>query len=163
VDLVLTDPPHSDRIPYLELSELWNSMLGIEPDFEREIVVSNAKERKKTDGKYVSDLSQLISELPRVLSPRGFFVLLFNAREAEDWSVFRKSLKGKDSLTYIGHFPCVYSAGSVVQDNRDGSLKHDYAMIFANTSCAADNTRIKDLLSTVPGWSNNMPPHLLGD
>ena len=25
IDLVITDPPHGDRIPYLELSELWNA------------------------------------------------------------------------------------------------------------------------------------------
>jgi hypothetical protein len=27
VSLVITDPPHGDRIPYLELSELWNAIL----------------------------------------------------------------------------------------------------------------------------------------
>ncbi len=47
VSLICTDPPHSDRVPYLELSELWNSLLGYSVDFEREIVVSNAKERQK--------------------------------------------------------------------------------------------------------------------
>ena len=47
VDLIITDPPHGDRIPYLELSEIWNVILGEEPPFEAEIVVSNAKERSK--------------------------------------------------------------------------------------------------------------------
>ena len=47
IDLILTDPPHSDRAPYLELSELWNAVLGVESDFTDEIVVSNAKERQK--------------------------------------------------------------------------------------------------------------------
>ena len=28
IDLILTDPPHSDRAPYLELSGLWNAVLG---------------------------------------------------------------------------------------------------------------------------------------
>jgi len=48
INLIITDPTHSDRIPYLELSELWNSILGIEPNFDSEIVISNAKERAKT-------------------------------------------------------------------------------------------------------------------
>ena len=43
----LSDPPHGDRIPYLELSEIWNVILGEEPPFEAEIVVSNAKDRSK--------------------------------------------------------------------------------------------------------------------
>jgi len=45
--LFITDPPHGDRIPYLELSEIWNVILREEPPFESEIVVSNAKERSK--------------------------------------------------------------------------------------------------------------------
>ena len=47
VDLIITDPPHGDRIPYLELSEIWNVILREEPPFEAEIVVSNAKARSK--------------------------------------------------------------------------------------------------------------------
>jgi len=54
VSLIITDPPHSDRIPYLELSELWNVVLGECPPFESEIVVSNAKERRKTKAGYLS-------------------------------------------------------------------------------------------------------------
>src|SRR5208283_4973553 len=33
IDLVVTDPPHGDRIPYLEMSEIWNAILGHEPCF----------------------------------------------------------------------------------------------------------------------------------
>jgi len=47
VQLICTDPPHSDRIPYLELSEMWNAILNKTVSFEKEIIVSNAKERKK--------------------------------------------------------------------------------------------------------------------
>ncbi len=121
VDLLITDPPHSDRIPYLELSEMWNSILNADSDFEHEIVVSNAKERQKTDSQYAKELGQLLAAVPRVLAPTGLCVLLFNARDEADWAAFKTSLTGSNSLTYIGHFPCIYSAGSVVQDNRDGA------------------------------------------
>src|SRR5690606_16499600 len=37
IDYILTDPPHGNRIPYLELSLLWNSWLKENVDFEKEI------------------------------------------------------------------------------------------------------------------------------
>ena len=37
VNLILTDPPHSDRIPYLELSELWNGILGTRVGLNRKL------------------------------------------------------------------------------------------------------------------------------
>ena len=47
VDLIVSDPPHSDRAPYLELSELWNAVLGLEPEFSDEIDrIFNGRARK---------------------------------------------------------------------------------------------------------------------
>ena len=60
VQLVITDPPHSDRMPYLELSEFWNSILGFEADFSREIVISNAKERDKTSDAYKESMMDVL-------------------------------------------------------------------------------------------------------
>src|SRR5206468_3852260 len=71
VDLVITDPPHSDRIPYLELSELWNVILGEEPSFASEIVVSNAKERFKNSTGYNQAMSRFLEIAGRKLSQSG--------------------------------------------------------------------------------------------
>ena len=89
VQLVVTDPPHSDRMPYLELSEFWNSILGFEADFSREIVISNAKERAKTSGAYKESMMEFLSQVPRILSSNGVLVLLYNARESDEWEAFR--------------------------------------------------------------------------
>ena len=56
VKLIITDPPHSNRIPYLELSEIFNSVLGYKSGFEDEIIVSNANERDKNIHKYTNDM-----------------------------------------------------------------------------------------------------------
>ena len=42
VKVILTDPPHGDRIPYLELSEIWNSVIGLDVNYEDELIVSDA-------------------------------------------------------------------------------------------------------------------------
>ena len=72
IDLVITDPPHGDRIPYLELSEIWNVILGEEPPFDAEIVVSNAKERFKKMAGYNQAMSKFLEIASRKLRERGF-------------------------------------------------------------------------------------------
>src|SRR5260221_7713936 len=44
--------------------------------------------------------------------------------------------------SYLGIFPCNYSARSVVQDNRKGSLPNDLALVFCKASTlSADGDR----------------------
>ncbi len=153
VDLLITDPPHSDRIPYLELSEIWNVILGEEPPFELEIVVSNAKERAKTLDSYNQAMSRFLEIASRKLSSSGFLVLFFNARTKESWKFlnsFAASANEAD-IAYCGCFPLIYSAASVVQDNREGALRTDYGLVFARTVGAAYS------LADIPGWMFTLP------
>ena len=78
--MIVTDPPHGDRIPYLELSEIWNVILGEEPPFEAEIVVSNAKERSKKSLGYYQAMTKFLEIASRKLRASGCLVLFFNAR-----------------------------------------------------------------------------------
>ena len=160
VDLLIADPPHSDRVPYLELSELWNCILGRAVNFEDEIVISNARERHHTPDTYSESLQEFLDHIPRVLTPRGYFVLIFNARQASRWSGLRalssESFGGKEpALSYLGCFPCTYSAGSVVQDNRKGSLASDYVMVFGRSHLNHNYTLSE--LNGIPNWSRDFP------
>jgi hypothetical protein len=166
VDLVITDPPHSDRIPYLELSELWNSILGASCDFDSEIVISNAKERAKTSANYLKALRAVMQELARIISPQGFVVILFNSRSSGHWGAFRSMLSPSSSsevpLRYLGRFPCIYSATSVVQDHRAGALPTDYAIVLASSASLANADVRLAHLSRLPYWSPDPPPFLMG-
>jgi hypothetical protein len=165
IDLVVTDPPHSDRIPYLELSEFWNSILGVSPDFENEIVISNARERNKTPGSYSNCLDDVLAQVARVLKRSGTLVILFNARQDGHWHVFRSLCTApkadhSPSLRYVGSFPCKYSATSVVQDKRAGSLRADYALVFTRSDAnAVDSSRLCGL-ARIPDWSPDFPKEL---
>ena len=154
VNLVLTDPPHSDRMPYLELSELWNSILGVQASFDSEIVVSNAKERGKTPDVYNHDMNNVVSILSHVMRDDAFLVLLYNARQEARWTFISQIVDGSVGLEYFGKFPCNYSAGSVVQDNRKGGLKGDVALVFGKSG--ADAFKLQRL-ATIPNWSTNGP------
>lgn len=156
VSFVCTDPPHSDRVPYLELSELWNSLLGYTVDFEREIVVSNAKERQKSKSIYNSDMTEFFMEAARVLKPSGHIALYFNARDEESWQ-YLKCIEGKsDSLKFIGCFPMVYSATSVVQDTRKGAMKSDYIIMYQK-QLANGGYQLSRAFTSLPGWSSQFP------
>lgn len=156
VSFVCTDPPHSDRIPYLELSELWNSLLGYTVDFEREIVVSNAKERQKSKINYNSEMTEFFLEISRVLKPNGFIALYFNARDDESWQYLKSIEKTSGTLKFIGCFPMTYSATSVVQDNRKGAMKSDYITIYQKGQSNSEHI-LASAFMKLPGWSSQFP------
>jgi adenine-specific DNA methylase len=157
VDLIVTDPPHGDRIPYLELSELWNAILGQSVDYEHEIVVSNAHKRNKGPDKYAHDLRCVFVQLSRVLRPSGHLIILFNARDERSWSDLKAAVldNGNAPLAYLGAFEVHYSAGSVVQDNRAGGLQHDYALVFKRRDGVLPEKARR--LNSRPGWTTAWP------
>ena len=61
VDYVFIDPPHANRILYLEQSLMWNSWLGLDTtiSWNDEIIVSEAKQRKD---KNAQNYNQLLYE-----------------------------------------------------------------------------------------------------
>ena len=158
VKLILTDPPHSDRIPYLELSELWNAILGAEPNFDDEIVISNAKEREKSPESYGAAMNDFFSQCSRILQSDGLLILIYNARQRGRWEFVNRLIEDyrNSRLCYIGQFPCNYSARSVVQDNRKGGLRNDTALVLGNSHI---DSEIVSLLRHIPNWSDKAPFH----
>ncbi len=134
VDYVFVDPPHANRILYMEQSLMWNSWLkmsdGIE--WEKEIIVSEAKSRNKNPENYNQLLDQSFSEIQRVLKPNKFFSMAFNCLDDDIWkdtlNLFRKHGFVLEDIT-----PLEYSATSVVQDNRKNALKTDFVLTFNNS------------------------------
>ena len=152
-DLVITDPPHGDRVPYLELSELWNSLLGRNVDFESEVVISNAKERGKSEARYADSMQSVFTQMTRVLKPNGLLIVLFNSTNANDWEVFRRAaVIDNGMLQWLGSFPCNYSTGSIVQDNRPGALKNDMGLVFGKLYTSGKRQERSRALSNLPGW-----------
>ncbi|MCB0082348.1 MAG: DNA adenine methylase [Caldilineaceae bacterium] len=129
VRLILTDPPHGDRIPYLELSEMWNSVLGFEASYAEELVVSDAKGRHKDLAQYNRKLAAIFGECARVLENNGVLAVMFNARSTDHWHSLH-NLEAATGLNYLGSYPLAYSAGSVAQDTRKGGLKTDSVLIY---------------------------------
>lgn len=146
IDYVITDPPHGDRQPYLELSLIWNSWLGEHPEYEKEIVISDSKERNKNRENYFQLLKEVFREIERVLKPNHYFSLMFNSLDDETW-IELFSILNNLNFVLIGIETFEYSAGSVVQDTRVGGLKTDFILTFRkNLIDSKDKNRI-DLIS----------------
>jgi len=153
IKLICTDPPHSDRIPYLELSEMWNSILNKNAFFEKEIIVSNAKERNKKKSEYVEKMKLFIGESSRILTDDGILLIYFNASDRQSWQ-FLEILDTSADLQFIGTFPMEYSANSVVQDNRKGAMKTDYVLVLKKRGHSID---FQYELDKISGWSASLP------
>lgn len=145
VNLILADPPHGDRIPYLELSEMWNGLLGHQACYDDEIVITNARQRQAISAEYNTRLGEVWQECARILKPGGVLVILFNARQIRSWKHLQSI---HDRIGEVGHFPLRYSTGSVVQDSRRGSLKHDIALVLQRPG----TTRDLSALEKIDGW-----------
>ena len=162
INLVVTDPPHSDRIPYLELSELWNAALNEDVSFEDEIIISNAKDRQKSATDYFQRMSEVFCHLRRVLNPSGIAIILFNSRKDRDWMSVKELVGECDdstmTMTYLGCFDCKYSARSVMQDNRTGGLKSDFGLVFQKQADKEPyNSELSYNLAQLPSWSTQWP------
>lgn len=129
VDYVITDPPHGNRIPYLEQSMMWNEWLREEVDYENEIVISESKDRNKDIENYYALLNEVLKNIERVLKPNHYFSLMFNSLDDDTWIKLIKKINELnfelEKVETLG-----YSANSVVQDNREGGLKTDFIFTF---------------------------------
>jgi len=134
IDYAFIDPPHANRVLYLEQSLMWNAWLRLDRgiEWDKEIVVSEAKSRaEKGPENYSRLLSEAFTEIRRVLKPGRFFSMAFNSLDDRTWLdtlniITRHGFKLHDIV------PLSYSATSVIQDNRKNALKTDFVLTFKN-------------------------------
>ena len=135
VDYVFIDPPHANRILYMEQSLMWNAWLQLDESIEwnDEIIVSEAKMRKGKDStNYNFLLGQAFKEVQRVLKPGRFFSVAFNCLDDSTW-IDILNLFVQYGFEIEDIIPLEYSATSVIQDNRRNALKTDFVLTFKNT------------------------------
>ncbi len=135
IDYVFIDPPHANRILYMEQSLMWNAWLQLDKgiNWDDEIVVSEAKTRKdKNSENYNSLLSLAFSEIQRVLKPQRYFSMAFNCLDDNTWiDILNMFVRFGFEVEDI--IPLEYSATSVIQDNRKNALKTDFVLTFKNS------------------------------
>jgi DNA modification methylase len=101
VDFIFTDPPYGAKIPYLDLSIMYNTWLNLdvsEEDRKKEIIEKGSL--KKTSMEYEELLQKSISEMFRVLKWNRWLVFVFQHEKPKYWHMVLKAFE-KAGFEYV--------------------------------------------------------------
>lgn len=114
VDYIYTDPPYGKKIPYLDLSVMWNAWLGLEvteQDYALEAIEGGEHEKSKAE--YNNLMAKSIQEMYRVLKFDRWMSFVFAHKDPEFWHLII------DTAECCGF----EYAGAVAQKNGQTSFK----------------------------------------
>lgn len=86
IDFVFTDPPFGDFIPYAEVNQINELWLDNTTKREKEVIIS-ASQGKGTQ-EYQDLLTNVFSEINRVLKPGHYASIVFHSSKAKVWDAF---------------------------------------------------------------------------
>ena len=92
VDFIYTDPPYGAKIPYLDLSTMWNVWLDLPVDSslkEKECIEKGSLEKSRDE--YVDLMKKSLKEMFRVLKYNRWFALVFQHQDPQLWQILRTS------------------------------------------------------------------------
>lgn len=102
VDYIYTDPPYGKKIPYLDLSVMWNAWLDLKvsaKDFEFEAIEGG--EHQKSKDNYNDLMSKSIQEMYRVLKFDRWLSFVFAHKDPEFWHLIIETAEGC-GFEYVG-------------------------------------------------------------
>jgi 16S rRNA G966 N2-methylase RsmD len=114
VDYIYTDPPYGKKIPYLDLSIMWNAWLDLpvtEQDYALEAIEGGEHEKSKNE--YNELIAKSIQEMYRVLKFDRWMSFVFAHKDPEFWHLIIETAE------YCGF----EYAGAVAQKNGQTSFK----------------------------------------
>ena len=114
MDYIYTDPPYGAKIPYLDLSTMWNAWLDLDvTDQDREAEAIEGGSLAKTKEEYSDLLSNSIKEMYRILKFDRWLSFVFAHKDPHYWHIIIETAE-KCGFEY---------AGSVKQSNGQTSFK----------------------------------------
>lgn len=108
VDLILTDPPYTDQVPYLEYNQLWYKVMGwkgfTDESLEAELVVSDAPSRNKDTDDFYNTFGIILDRISSALKINGYFILFYHSFDLKSWSAILNIMQ-EHGLAYCGQIP----------------------------------------------------------
>ena len=134
IDLVLTDPPYTDQVPYLEYSQLWYKIMNwkdsMEDDMNSELVVSDAPSRCKDISNFNSIFEKIIQRIVPSIKENGYFIIFYHSFDLTSWSHIL-TLMHKNGLKYCGQVPSATPRKSFkTVMTPKGTLNGNYIVVF---------------------------------
>lgn len=105
IDYIYTDPPYGAKIPYLDLSAMWNAWLDLEvteEDYKNEAIEGG--EHSKTKKDYNTLISKSIQEMYRVLKFDRWMSFVFAHKDPEFWHLIIDTAE-RCGFEYVGAVP----------------------------------------------------------
>jgi DNA modification methylase len=102
VDYIYTDPPYGKKIPYLDLSIMWNAWLDLdvsEEDYLLEAIEGG--EHNKTKENYKTLIAKSIEEMYRVLKFDRWLSFVFAHKDPEFWHLIVETCE-RCGFEYVG-------------------------------------------------------------
>lgn len=129
-NIIFTDPPYGDAVPYLELDYMWSSWLKFNPRFEDEIIVSDSPARDKPPDIYERMLKAAFVQIYRVLKPGKYMTVTFHNTDIKYWNSILSAciLAGFDLEKILYQYPPRPSAKGLLAPY--GSAVGDYYIRF---------------------------------
>lgn len=134
VDLILTDPPYTDQVPYLEYNQLWYKVMGwqgfTDESLEAELVVSDAPSRNKDTDDFNHVFEVILNRISPALKTNGYFIMFYHSFDLKSWSEILKTMQ-KYSLAYCGQIPSAAPRKSFkTVMTPKGTLDGNYIVVF---------------------------------
>lgn len=129
VDFIFTDFPYGDTVPYFEQSQIWNSWLKYDVDYNNEIVISDSSERNKNSETFSIDIEQSINEINRVLKNDSFFIFTYHSLSGNEWKAISNALL-KNDFEFIDCQLLMQKTFTPRQLNRKVTIKGDLLVIY---------------------------------
>lgn len=98
VDLIITDPPYLGQVPYSEYMQLYQAFLENDIDYDSEIVITNAKNRKKDYNDYLKLMNDAFKNISRMLKKDSYMFLYFHDSSLTVWNDLIKIFDRNDLI-----------------------------------------------------------------
>ena len=105
IDYIYTDPPYGAKIPYLDLSAMWNAWLDLEvteEDYKNEAIEGGGHSKSKNE--YNSLIAESIKEMYRVLKFDRWMSFVFAHKDPEFWHLIIDTAE-RCGFEYVGAVP----------------------------------------------------------
>lgn len=134
IDLILTDPPYTDQVPYLEYNQLWYKVMGWKgftvESLEAELVVSDAQSRNKDTDDFNHIFEVILNRISPALKTNGYFIMFYHSFDLKSWSNILKTMQ-EHGLAYCGQIPSASPRKSFKTImTPKGTLDGNYIVVF---------------------------------
>lgn len=102
IDFIYTDPPYGAKIPYLDLSTMWNAWLDLPVDREvreKECIEKGSLDKSRKE--YYELMVKSLKEMYRVLKFNRWLVFVFQHQDPKLWQILRTSAE-EIGFEYVG-------------------------------------------------------------